>query len=737
MKRFTSIIKLGIASLLAVAVAFAADARTAPAEIDIHKQSNLRKTERFTRANRAAHIADVKAKMERNDRRMAAAAEEEIFEPAITFGPVQSFGDIDGPNGETWFYTLSHDNKAIEHEAYTEFVLQAFHLYIYNETGELVGEIHDKMRYLDNEIRTVLVDLLPVITSKYFNSTPDYEVCFGFAVNTTTEGRNHYRSVAYSIGGQKDADGWDLPIAELPELIVDVLDASTDTEEKFYFTLAQEGGGGSGGSSTWETEAYWESFKRARVRMDTYGPFNAEGQANIIFTKDIPLCQLPGDQESGGYMLSFMHGNQPKVAYSYYKEPLTEPYYYPWADLVQRENNTFVVEIYDIDANGQFTLVQTTEIPMTIDNDNGADTDVWGTYYGIGFMRYQRDIDYDNFNTGDKAALFVTTQNYRISADGIAEASFYLYNPDGTLRNVVFEDAENMLAMANVPGHESQIMFVTDEGGYTFNFMDMETFTLRSKVNYYLPVPGSDDEQLTFNIDRVAYGDTYLYADELRWPVEDEDNVYMRIAWIDKDGKWVRTDEVNMGKDINYAMSYIDGAVLDPHMYYNDDEHEYMMLMKHATGELSTQEELLIAQPRSEAHPEGRELLRITPDSKKGVLSGISPFTHIAKPKLCVVFAKTDYESYYSSMESYSVDFYDLPLNGEADQVGVGSIAAAGAQGNISFDGSTLSAAGTIELFNLQGVRVAVAQGSLSTEGLAAGMYIARAAGSTAKISIR
>ena len=63
------------------------------------------------------------------------------------------------------------------------------------------------MHYADDELRVPYVDLLPVVTKKFFNDDDNYEVAVGFAVNSTTPGINHYRTVAYSIGGDKDSKG--------------------------------------------------------------------------------------------------------------------------------------------------------------------------------------------------------------------------------------------------------------------------------------------------------------------------------------------------------------------------------------------------------------------------------------------------------------------------------------------------------------------------------------------------
>lgn len=45
------------------------------------------------------------------------------FEPDFSFGPTTGFGDIDGPNGEMWFYSMETVQEPIEYEFFTDYRL--------------------------------------------------------------------------------------------------------------------------------------------------------------------------------------------------------------------------------------------------------------------------------------------------------------------------------------------------------------------------------------------------------------------------------------------------------------------------------------------------------------------------------------------------------------------------------------------------------------------------------------
>lgn len=715
----TKIISLATAILMSGAVS-AIDASAAnPAQTNAfsknlfnlaYKSHNDRMAssgQRFDAITRVNNLMDPKSSINR------APAKEENPQATLGFTTANTFGDIDAPNGETWFYTLDLENEAIEHELYTDYELKAFTVTIYDAEGKEVGSIHDKMRYQDDEVvysedidryhhRVPLCEVLGLITTDFFNDTPDYEVVVAFAVNTPRY-VNHYRSVAYSIGGAKDEEGNDVPVGQLPELIADVLQfTDASGRPSYYFSLVREGGGHIDEPAATATAladededeeepdyAYWERLISYRITIDTYKKAGANGVPEKVFSYTIPLQQMPGDQESGGYMLSRVHNGEPYMIFSKLREPLTEPYYSPYGEnMTQRAGNTLEIEIYKIN-NDKFDLVQKTSVPFEKEDDD----DVIFTYCGIGMLRWDLDVDFDHYGTPEgKAAFIVQKCNYRISSDGVSGYTFQLFDHEGNRKKTIARDVDGYIAMTDLPGQEPQEMFISYDGSYVYDFVDLYSFTKRASIPAEFSVDeDSDPELLMSNIDRVAFGETYKYAAEMRYPIEDEGDTYLRIAWFDEKGRYDRVDNINMGENVYYAMPYISSDALNPNLFHSDDAYEYMLLVKRGideTGETTlTQEELMVAQPRSEEYPQGRTLLHLTPDENRGVLGKILPYINDKYPRIAVS---------YSGLAGNSIDFYYLPLDGSSSGID-----------EIEVDNSGVNpASGDNTIYNLQGIRV-------------------------------
>lgn len=706
----TAILTFGAVSVCDASAA--APAQTAGNTVNLfdfaYKSHNDRfafKGQRFDAINKAnSLLMDSRSKINR------APAKEENPQADLTFTTSNTFGDIEAPNGETWFYTLDLENEPIEHPMFTDYELKAFTITIYDGEGNEVGTIHDKMRYQDDELvyaedidvyhhRVPLCEVLGLITTDFFNGTPDMEVVIAFAVNTPRY-VNHYRSLAYTLGGSKDSEGNDVPVAQLPELIADVLKYTDEATGRpaYYFSLVRQGGGHidnvsaetlADGDDDEPDYAYWDRLISYSITIDTYKGAGTAGKPEKIFSYRIPLQQMPGDQESGGYMLSRIYKGEPYMIFSKLREPLTEPYYSPYGEnMIQRAGNTLDIEIYKI-KNDKFELTQKTSIPFEKDDDD----DVIFTYCGIGMLRWDLDVDFDHYGTPEgKAAFIVQKCNYRISTDGVSGYTFQLFDHEGNRKKTIAREVDGYIAMSDIDGQEPQEMFISYDGSYVYNFIDLYSFTKRAAISAQFAVDDdSDPELIMSNIDRVAFGDTYKYAAEMRYPVEDEGDSYLRIIWFDEKGKYDRVDHINMGENVYYAMPYISADALNPKLFHSDDAYEYMLLVKRGideTGETTlTQEELIVGQPRCEDYTEGRTLLHLTPDSGRGVLGKILPYINDKNPRLAVSYANAG---------DNSIDFYYLPLDG-ASTSGIGEIEA---------DAAVDAAQGDNAVYNLQGIRV-------------------------------
>ncbi|MBD5358044.1 MAG: hypothetical protein HDR88_13735 [Bacteroides sp.] len=679
---------------------------------------------------------------------MMAGTDSEQISPLVSFGSSDMIGDIDGPNNELWFYTSSMVYKNIQHEYYVEQILLEYMFDVYNASGELVGSIHDKMRYGENEVRTVDCSLVPVISKNFFNDDDHYEVIIGLGVNRTkvnddgsTEWMpNTYRSMIYSLGGEKETlevedpvtgdmvtKEFDKPVYRMEGSLADVLDASVGDKEEFYMAFYDEvlpeysdDDIISGDDGPVVSDSFWESLTSAHVTLKVCGKVDAQGNMPKLMSFDIPFLSMPGDQESTPFLISFRNGEDAYYLVQYYKDIFFNQYNSPMEDLTMREHNSLMIDLYKV-SDGEVAKVNTTEVPFVKDSKDR----LLFSFHSVGDFRYNEDI---NFNEdGSLASFFVTKNNY--FADEHSEYSYYHYDKDGNKLNNIFENAESNMPMTNIEGMEPQQMFVTyTNGEYIFHFVDLLTGTPRASFSCYLEIdPDADPDMMTANIDRTKVGDSYQYAVEMRTPsVDENDNSIMRIGWLDDKGNFIRMDEVNMGQYVVYAQCYIDGYTLQKDFYLKDEPNEYMMLIKRGVDVSSTREDLLIGQALNPESPKGKDVLLLTAD-ERGALSTINPYTMLEKPMLHVYY-------YDQESEKMSLDIYYMPF----ELSGIEEIGSDLSASSLTYDGiSVFAQGGDIRVFDIQGRLLRQGIGSVRVDDLGKGIYVALANGEVRKFAVK
>ena len=679
------------------------------------------------RSSRMDNIARINAMLEQPaaQYRRTATGPDGTISPSFTLGPATKIGDLDAPNGELWFYTMTFTYiDEYFSEFYTAHWLETFTLNVYDANGKLQGTVHDKIQTRGNETHPCLCDVTPVITRNFFNTDDKWEIAMGEGFNTP-QYVNQYRTLVYQLNGETNADGTSKCVYEFPHLVCDVLDASEGGKEKFYISTAHEGSHGVIDNPQEGTEDYWNNMKAYNTQITCYAPaVDNQNGPREIFTHQISIQQLPGNQDTTPYFMTQMIDGRAIAMVSYYKDTLWNPIYSTEQDITQREGNMLVASLYEI-KNDKFEKFQQTEVPCPVYKEAG----IIGTYYGVGDMRYHEDISFKNYGaTPQKASIVVTSDQWLTTEDG-ANKCYYAYDGDGNLVTTLFTNAEASISMSDIPGQEPQQLFVENTGSeWIFHFVDLLSGKERCKFNCMVDVEDGDPEMLTSNLDRTAVGDSYMYVDELRYPVEDGENSYLRFAWLDDKGKLSHIDEFNMGTNVKYAKSFINGVTLNnPSTFWEGDEQEFMVLVKRglSTGD---REELLIGQCRSEAYPEGRNLLYVDSDLR-GDLLNIAPYSFMGVPKLMIGF-------YDRPNSAYVQDYYNLPLGHDA---GVDNIVADGDTDApaIAFDGATVTADGLITVYTTAGMKVASANDNLDASRLPAGVYVAACGRSSIKIAVK
>ncbi len=677
---------------------------------------------------RSSAITDAARILSGNQRdKMTRAAASDTPQPVMSLRAANNLGDIDGPDGERWYYTASFVNKEIpphDNIAFTDYILQEYSFDIYDNDMKYVGTIKDKMDYREDEVRVPMCELTPVATRNFFNTDDKLEFIVGLSVNAAP-GFNNYRSVVYSLDGTKDSEGYDVPVYEIDKLVGDVVQGQpVNGKDNFYITFMSDV------ASYSDEDSFWDYLCAQKARFEIYGRALSSDGPRRLLDVTIPLIQLQGDQENHPSIISTNHNGDTYFAICSYEQPFYNRYDDPLTDdMSQREGNNLIIDIYKASGDG-IGLSTSSKIPVVRDpmNDGDGNPTCLFSYYCVGGLRYQQDFLFDAPGAAPGKPWFIITRsNYQISTDSTID-SYFTYTHEGERRNTLYEYSLATLAMGDIDGFEPQQMFMgTGQWGYEFSFVDIYSGKTAATIECeYSYDPDSDAETLTANIGRTPAGKSYKYVCEMRYPlVDDDENNIMRFIWINADGSYDHIDNVNMGKGVAYAQSYISTPSLAPHAYSVSDIPTYMMLVKRSQSEDIKVEELLVAQKMTADNPEGKTLLSLGPDGN-GALGGIVP--EFGDKSRIMVYR------YDSAARTYALDVYSLPLDGNG--AGTGD-AIADRGGNFTIDGTLLKADGPVTLYTVTGTAAASGDSRIDLGGMTPGIYIVVANGKANKLFIK
>lgn len=653
-------------------------------------------------------------------------------EPLLTLPSADIMGDLEAPNGEMWSYVGNFEYLEIpphDNVVFTERLLQEYTFTIYDADMNVLGTIKDKVHYKDGEKRAPLCELVPVVTRNFFNTDDELELMVGVGINPAQGYGVHYHSYVYTLGGEKNENGYDEPIMVINSLVGDIVEGakSADGSDNFYFTFS--------GATTIETRgdsSFWDRLVSMRSVLEIYGKALDDKGPRMLHRQYVPVLQLPGDQESVPPMISLRRGDDVYFLMQQYKEPFYNRYDNPMdPEMTQREGNSLLIDLYKANEEG-LTLMSNTEIPVVLDpmlNDEGQPTALF-SYFSVGNLRYRQDILFDAPGTLEgKPDYIITRTNYQPSSDGSVN-SYFTYKNDGSLKNTLCLYSAGSRAMGDIDGFEPQQMFVQkDLYGYKYRFVDIYSARIASEIaaNYYYD-EDSDAELLSSNCDRTPDGESYIYAFELRYPlVDDNENDILRFMYVHPDGTYNHTDYVNMGKGVAYAQSYLATDALKPNVYSVSDTPAYMMLIKRGVeGSYMKIEELMVAEAESEENPEGKTLLLVGPKDDMVLTSIVPEFAEGDRPGRLFVY-------YYSSERSLlSLNIYGLPLN--KDISGLEEING-GSDGPMSIDDDRIISNNEIRVYTTDGKLVANGFDAVDLSALEKGIYIVASKGTSFKIA--
>lgn len=560
--------------------------------------------------------------------------------PSYSTPKSDSFQYLEGPDGSTWYAICKYDTESVVLEGgyATELILKGFSYTIYDSEFNEIGTVTDAIRLEDDETRCAQVSLDITVTKKFFNYDNNYEVMVSLAMNTPDYTVNT-RTNVYSIGNER-TDGYDTPVAVIPGMPVDAINLSSNSwSEDFFITFLTEKQPDPNGSYP-EYIDYLAQFFEV---MTTYTKAGGNGEATVIKEREIPMLCLPGDQMSTPSMLSKNVDGKLTLIYSQYEKSLFIDPSGMGGNEDLTPNNNFLIEVEQINDNYPrgFDTVCSTSIPTSRRSD---DPNVLYTFYGIGNLNYDGDVDFDNYTSDGTPCFVVTIDEYLLNDDDNYNSSYYVYDSKGQRIKTIAEDTFNFAILSDVPGHEPQTMFIHTGDDMTFDFVNLYSGESVCRVDQmYRGYP------LTLSIDRVSTGKGYAYAIASGMgEYDEEDNLEAPVIWLDMEGELIRVDKIPAGQGVEMAQIFISQDALSPFVFNTDKEIEYMMLVKRRVNpeDKALREELLIATVKDGA------VHTFLPDEEKGNLSTVYLMGTDNK-KLVIAYVLDD---------AFTADSYNLPF---------------------------------------------------------------------------
>lgn len=540
-------------------------------------------------------------------------------------------GYLNAPDGSTWFFSI--DYKTSETNS-----IQGFKITVFDSQLQEVGSVEDEIQLGENETRVAQLSIGPDLTQKFFNYDNSYEIMIGVATNTTAY-VNNYRTRVYSIGKNE-------PVTTIDGYYCSAVNAAKDAwSEDFYITFYT--------SVETETPEVNGIENHLDNRFVTYKKAGHSGMGDPVI--DVRFPEICTTGEYAIPVLSVVNDGKPWISFSHLKHCWFEdPYDYsnenPAAD------NEMIVDVYTTGSgwNAAMEKYSTTTFPL----DTNAD-DLFFLYHG----NFQYDNDLNLTLSGDGTPSLYITKAHSIQGGDTFSYDYTVYSaaPKGETAAGVkkFDLAQGVSGgtfMTDIPGFAPQVMFIIPDGDgdVFFQFVNVNN----GQVEHELDANLSDEDpniSLTANTDRVADKDSYLYyAPQTRGMSDENDDVHTQIVFVDpEEGTIVRTDDINLGQNVEYAQLYTGPEAFDPYLFNLDSDREYMALVKRkkASG-TGIDEQLIIRSTDSSKAP----LLELGPEEGKGNLANIFIANYGSKsPKLIVTYMDI-------SDWKYTLQSYDLPL---------------------------------------------------------------------------
>lgn len=331
---------------------------------------------------------------------------------------------------------------------------------------------------------------------------------------------------------------------------------------------------------------------------------------------------------------------EPYYVLSYYRDDYVSGYDSETWEMIVRENNEYVLDVYDKNYN----RVDSFAVPMNKPDD--------ALYRMVAFNMFSSDKEMtkDYFTSGNGFNYVVTTYDYLTSTDDY-RYSFDVYNGKGELlKNICDNVSSTWMQLSDIKGHDTQWMFMQEVG----NTQQLKMVDLPGCTTAQIIPAEIDGETISTTLDRYPKGDSYQYVINMRYADADADNnAIARLGWYNKDLTLDRFVKFNLGPNGVNFKPLIYNESLDPYLFDTNDEHEYCYIATTLRGDGSSKTDNVIVIARED----GSTIREFRGDDNVGIYTGG-----------LLNYGKANAEFYFvtgtfSGDERYDINYYSLPFN--------------------------------------------------------------------------
>lgn len=555
----------------------------------------------------------------------------------------ESWALLQGPDGKTWSVNTVADLFNKGNEYYDDFVYNSLEVTLSDASHQVKGTFTIDV----NGLGANDVQVFGPVTSHLFNADDDLEL--GVEIHVPGNYENGYQSKyyfrAYSLSGQQvmEAEGNGVIVADSqnPTLII----SSTVDDGTLY----------------------------GQNQLKFY---QNDGNA-LTLAKTISMGNELLEYMSGSVLNTVELSDGTHYIISHYEKSLAltneygEPIYDPstWMPMWTPDNN-FIIENYNQN------LEKVDEVKVSTQNPEG----IMIRMMGVGLLT-EKNVT-EGYFTGDGQYNYVIIFN-DMNEYWMEEYAFEVYSQGNTHVGTLCQNVGGFWNhLTSIDGEEDQWLFLQSD---MMTGMEQLSLVEVPSLSQVAVIPSEIDGKLiSSNIDRFADATGYKYVIGLNEPDTDADNnVIAQYGIYNQDFTVDRYVQFNMGPDAETFTPLLNNESLDPHLFYADDQREFIFLAKVKGQDGYLYNTLFIG------NEEGEVLNTYSGDgTTKGDIFNVAILNYgTDQPELFI--------SYYDlENDVYTNEFISLPLSGT---VGVKQI--------------TTSSA--IQTYNLQGQRNATSASGL------------------------